>query len=678
MTNGWSGSSHPFEACGLASFTITRLERLLKLSAALLNTERPLPASEIRSKVQGYRGSLANFRRMFERDKADLKKVGIPIIVRTVPGSDPPVDGYLVNKKDYSFNDPGFTESERAALYLAARSVRLENTNPESAVWPLGGHSLAAAEPVVSALPLEAHLVRLYEAVTSRRTASFSYRGEARLAEPLRLSFSRGHWYLAAFDRRREGIRHFRMDRIDDLELGEPGGFEPRPLSGKGPDAPTWELGSELTDVRLAVGEEIADWVLGQVEPLRTGRADDGTLLLDLRVANHDRFLDFVLSLLDHCELLEPPELRDKLLDRLRALSQASGPTPVERGLEGGAWMVEGRAKIAAGGVEGVLAGREDALKRPKRSARLDQLGRLQRMLQLVPWVTERGGAPLPEIAHRFDYPEAMLLNDLQSILFMVGVPPYTPDVLIEVSIDEDGWVNIAYADYFSKPLHLTPEQALALLAAGSAWQALERNSALSSGLEKLARLLDINAEEAIDVQLGRGEAHLELISAACKQHRKLALEYYSYNRDAFAERVVHPLRLFAEGGSWYLRGYCELACDLRTFRLDRIIRAEPGSEHFDPPSTPTDPMIWGELPADSWADLRLRPGAFWVLDYYPTIRRESASDACTARFYVSALPWLERLLLLLGPEVEVLGGCGIPEQPAAEAAIRILSIYGE
>ena len=658
----------------MATYSITRLERLLKLAAALLNTERLLSASEIQAKVQGYAEGKAAFRRTFERDKADLKKMGIPILKAEVPGSQPQVEGYRIRKKDYAFRDPGLTEEERAALYLAARSVRLEDTTPEAAVWPLGGHAgHAGAEdaPVMSILPADANLAELYTAVTERRRVSFDYRDEARQAEPLRLIFSRGHWYMTAYDRGKSSIRHFRVDKIVDLQAGEAGGFSPRPVEGKGPDSQPWEFGSDPLDVRLAVSEEMADLVLRQLEETpQATRREDGSLLLELKVANPDPFLDFVLSLLEHGELLEPPELREKLLERLRSAARAQPSEPAS-------------APLAGERSQETSVRQEQPTEEPKAVARtrkkLDPLDRLQRLLQLVPWVTERGGAPLSEISQRFDYPSELLLADLQSILFMVGVPPYTPDSLIEVWIYEDGWVNIAYADFFSQPLHLTPEQALSLIAAGSVLQTLQHDSALASGLQKLTDMLGVKLGEAIQIQLGKGEGEfLETLQRACKRHEKTEIDYYSYNRDDFTRRVVRPFRLWAKDGAWYLRGYCETAQDERTFRIDRITRLELLSTTFAPPTWPVSDSVWDQAEDAAWVELRLSPSAQWVLDYYPNVLKGFSGEVCQARFQVSALPWLERLLLKLNQEVEIVDSYKLPDNPAAAAALRILAVYGE
>ena len=90
---------------------------------------------------------------------------------------------------------------------------------------------------------------------------------------------------------------------------------------------------------------------------------------------------------------------------------------------------------------------------------------RLQRLLAVMPWVAGRDGPRLEEVCARFDCREDELVDDLE-LLFLCGLHPYTPDMLIDVDI-ADGRVWIRYADYFARPLRLTPAEGLALLAAG-------------------------------------------------------------------------------------------------------------------------------------------------------------------------------------------------------------------
>ena len=90
-----------------------KIERLLNLISALLATEKPLSRHQIRERIPGaYTESDESFRRSFERDKDELRALGIPISLERIPGTDPPLDGYRILKSDYEANHPFLEEDE--------------------------------------------------------------------------------------------------------------------------------------------------------------------------------------------------------------------------------------------------------------------------------------------------------------------------------------------------------------------------------------------------------------------------------------------------------------------------------------------------------------------------------------------------------------------------------------
>src|SRR5580704_13931981 len=133
---------------------------------------------------------------------------------------------------------------------------------------------------------------------------------------------------------------------------------------------------------------------------------------------------------------------------------------------------------------------------------RLAADARLRRILAVVPWVVAEDGPTLAEVCARFGYGSEAELQDDLNLLFMCGVPPYTPDALIEVDIG-DGRVWIRYADWFARPLRLTPAEALSLVAASTALLAEGGGveSPLARGLAKLAGALGLT-DEVLDVTL--------------------------------------------------------------------------------------------------------------------------------------------------------------------------------
>ena len=301
-----------------------RLERLLNLTAALLNASRPLTSADIAEQVPGYPSyaDKATFRRAFERDKESLRDMGIPIRTVELPGSEPPEPGYVIRREDYALRDPGLEPDELAAVHLATAAVRLEGLPGTEAVWKLGGAPAEGPSAAVAALPTIPQLVPLFRAVADRAPVRFTYRDAERTVNPYRLSFSRGHWYLDGWDHRREDDRQFRLDRISgDVFVGDAGGFErPDTIDLRQPEP--WELGDETPLIaQVLIDADQAGWALDHLgDPRIVEQRDDGAVVVELTVTNRDAFRSFVLGFLDHAEVLAPTELREEIIAWLKAV----------------------------------------------------------------------------------------------------------------------------------------------------------------------------------------------------------------------------------------------------------------------------------------------------------------------------------------------------------------------
>jgi len=301
---------------------------------------------------------------------------------------------------------------------------------------------------------------------------------------------------------------------------------------------------------------------------------------------------------------------------------------------------------------------------------------RLQRLLAVVPWVAAQDGPELKAVCARFGYTPEELTEDLD-LLFMCGLHPYTPDMLIEVDI-ADGRVWIRYAEYFARPLRLTPAEGLTLLAAGKSLLATpgtDPAGPLARGLDKLASALGVGESESLAIELGAASAEImQAISAAVSDRRQVDIDYYAFGRDEWTRRVVNPYALFSAGGQWYLSAYCTHVGDDRLFRLDRVRSATVLESEFSEPEHRPEMSVYKARPEDERVTLDLEPGARWVIEQYPVERvEEREMGGVRVTMAVSERAWLERLLLRLGPAATVVEG---DPGTAAAAARRIVSRY--
>jgi proteasome accessory factor C len=317
--------------------------------------------------------------------------------------------------------------------------------------------------------------------------------------------------------------------------------------------------------------------------------------------------------------------------------------------------------------------------------ARTKASDRVARMLAMIPWIASHDGPTVDEICERFQVDRRKLLEDLE-VLSLVGVPPYTPDTLIEVTIEGDR-VWLRFAEVFARPLHLTPEQGLALVVAGRASQALPGTDAggpLATALVKVAAVLGVDPDDAVSVALGETRPGvLDELRQAAASGCRVRLDYYAYSRDQRTTRDVDPHAVFAHDGAWYVRGYCHQAHDQRLFRVDRIYGVEVLDETFIPPDAPDTGGVFEPGPDTPRVTLELAPAARWVVETYPVEEVDPAPDGrggwLRVRLWVSATPWLERLLVRLGPDVRVVDA-DVPGLADAgrNAARRILGRYRE
>lgn len=305
-----------------------RLERLVNLVAALIDTPRPLTRSEIRTRIEGYSDDDDAFRRNFERDKEVLREMGFPLTTVAPDPAHPEDVGYRIPRELYELPDPGLDEPELAALRLAASAVQLEGQGGAETVVrglrKLGGAVPGDDGSRIAALPGAEAAAGAFGALAERRRLQFAYHGEDRLVDPWRLSFHRGHWYLSGFDNGRGGERQFRLDRVegDLVATGPAGAFERPELSQTAPPPP-WRLGEdEVVTAHLLVDAEQAHWAhqaLGDDAAKR--ERPDGGVEFEVAVTNQDAFRSFVLGFLDHAEILGPEKLRADMVAWLESIA---------------------------------------------------------------------------------------------------------------------------------------------------------------------------------------------------------------------------------------------------------------------------------------------------------------------------------------------------------------------
>ncbi|MEQ7125950.1 WYL domain-containing protein [Actinopolymorpha sp. B11F2] len=208
--------------------TPRKSERLMNLVICLLVSRHFVPKAKLRQLVEDYREQAPEaFEKMFERDKEELRDLGIPIEIGSVASGFDDEVGYRIRRSEFELPPLTFTAQEAAVLGLAARVWQHASLAEATsrAVLKLGADGLdtdttplAALEPRLPAG--EPAFEPLWRAVQARTVVSFDYRrpGAAgpqhRLFEPWGILNWRGRWYVVGHDQDRGATRMFRLSRI--------------------------------------------------------------------------------------------------------------------------------------------------------------------------------------------------------------------------------------------------------------------------------------------------------------------------------------------------------------------------------------------------------------------------------------------------------------------------------
>lgn len=317
----------------------------MNLVIALLSTRGYITAEKIRSSVAGYSETASDeaFSRMFERDKNELRDLGIPLETGKVSSFDP-VEGYRINREAYALPPVELTADEAAAvavatqlwespelitatqgalLKLRAAGVDVDPDAPVAIASPAAGVGLRGSEDVLGPL---------LSAIDAAQAVRFPHRPSRtepytlRTVEPWGVVTEKGRWYLVGHDRDRNATRVFRLSRIGDevTPVGPPGAVT-RPQN---------------VDLRAIVAEAVSEapsgvraqvWVAdGRATALRRAGASLGSRqlagrdgeVIELEMGTTDRLARDIAGYGADAVVLEPSTLRDEVLTRLRAQAE--------------------------------------------------------------------------------------------------------------------------------------------------------------------------------------------------------------------------------------------------------------------------------------------------------------------------------------------------------------------
>jgi proteasome accessory factor B len=304
-------------------------ERLVNLTIALLATKRYLTKSEIFRTVEGYDGSPEAMERMFERDKDDLRGLGIVIELGTFDPLFEDEAGYRITPASYQMNLGDLKGEDIALLSLAASawngaSLERESSSALVKLESLGiecdSDALSFLSPQMNVQ--DPNFTLITDAIVRRAELEFNYRGEdltlkSKKVYPYSLRGDSGLWYLIALEVESNQVKNFRLDRIDsEVTATKKGERFTSPSSLE----PLEKQDHERATLKVRKG------AAHQLRALATtATSGDEWDQIEVSIINKSWLKQSILWHRDDVVVISPPWLRDEVVENLRRLQAAHG-----------------------------------------------------------------------------------------------------------------------------------------------------------------------------------------------------------------------------------------------------------------------------------------------------------------------------------------------------------------
>lgn len=300
----------------------------MNLVALLTESARPLTLEDIANKMVGQYPEETEARRTkFERDKKSLRKLGIPITMKTLAGSDAGKAAYSIDRSEYQLIDFGLTAEELSALQQAAAVVQIGTSWGKQAVQWLGGEISDGSAGATAHIDAQSDaLPELWKAVSRNKAVMFDYRGRGRVVHPYGLLARNGFWYLIALDTARSLQVTFRVDRIEGkvtidetVSFERPDGFDLATAYPRDAKAFTGG-GDEFAIVRL--DRRVAPSVIRELgEDSVVARRSDGSVDVEVACGNRIAFRTWLYAMVDRAEVVSPANVRAEIIEDLSKMA---------------------------------------------------------------------------------------------------------------------------------------------------------------------------------------------------------------------------------------------------------------------------------------------------------------------------------------------------------------------
>jgi proteasome accessory factor C len=299
---------------------------------------------------------------------------------------------------------------------------------------------------------------------------------------------------------------------------------------------------------------------------------------------------------------------------------------------------------------------------------------RLRRLLAVLAHLARVGEESIDELAGRFAMDPSALVGELE-LAACCGLPPYTPDQLLELVVDDHSVVAHGL-QALRRPPRLTPDEGFAVAAAARALLAVPGSDASGPLASALAKLEAALGHDRIDVEID-APAHLDALRDAAAASRVVEIDYLGSRPGGESTRLVEPHRVVALDGRFYCDAYCRLAGGWRRFQVERIDAVRPAGTTFERRDLPDEldgAHAFAGGDSATIVLLQMAEGRRALVDRLAAGPIELAGDGrIVVPVRIADEHFLGRLLLRLGPDAEVVDPPGLSRARAvvAESALR-------
>lgn len=203
------------------------------------------------------------------------------------------------------------------------------------------------------------------------------------------------------------------------------------------------------------------------------------------------------------------------------------------------------------------------------------------RLLDLVPYLRAHPGVSITEVARVFEITVPELMKDL-NLLFLCGLPGYTPLELIDISFD-DGVIVVKDPQNLDSPRRFSEEEALVVRIALAALEdavPAPRRLAVAQLRAKVTSIFQSEIPDSALIFRGdRAKSILPIIRRAIEDEKRVRIKYSNPTKNEVTERTISPYRIEVEGDRTLIESWCDLATGLRRFNLANIESAQLSDE---------------------------------------------------------------------------------------------------